>query len=153
MANNKIIAIENARIIFRNLSGEARKYNKAGDRNFNVVLTKEQADLFTEEGFNVRVRPPRDEDGDPQYLLQVAVSYKVRPPRVVLITRSGKTELNEDTVGEIDFVDLENVDLTIRPYHWSLDTGASGVKAYLNSMFVTLLEDEFDEKYRDIPTR
>lgn len=152
MADRKLIGVEHAHIIWRNFRGEERKYNKKGDRNFNLVLDREQARVFRDEGFNVRERPPRDEGDDPQYLLQVSVNFdKGRPPEAILVTKRSKTRLNADTVGELDYAELENVDVTIRPYHWELDGGRSGVKAYLNKITATLLEDEFDEKYADIP--
>ena len=37
--NGKYIFVENARIIFRNFSGEERKFNPAGNRNFGLRLT------------------------------------------------------------------------------------------------------------------
>ena len=151
MPRNGITTIENAKVIFRNFRGEERQYNDKGDRNFNLVLDAAAADALSEQGYNVRVRPPRDEDGDPQYLLPVSVSYKNRPPKIVLVTSRNKTLLDEDTVGELDYVDIANIDLTIRAYNWTMGNGRSGVKAYLNSMYVTLDEDEFDEKYADIP--
>jgi hypothetical protein len=153
MANNRNIAVENAKIMFRNFRGEARQYNSEGDRNFNLVLTEEQKEFFDMEGFKVRTRPPRDEYSDPQYLLPVTVSYKGRPPKVFLIAGNNKTPLDEESIGMLDFAEIDNIDLTINPYHWSLKSGASGVKAYLNSMYVTLVEDDFDGKYSHIPTK
>lgn len=146
-----IINVPEARIIFRNFRGEERTYNNKGDRNFNLVLNEEEADRFTEMGFRVRARAPRAEDADTQYLLPVAVSFKNRPPKAVLIGSKNKTVLTEDTIGELDYAEIENVDLSIRPYYWSMPNGTSGVKAYLNSIYVTILEDDFEDKYRDFP--
>lgn len=151
MGERKIIEIENAKIIFRNFRGEERKpYNAKGDRNFNLVLDKDQADILSDEGFNIRVRPSRDEDGEPQYLLSVAVSYKIRPPKIYIVTGKGKRALSEDTVGELDYAEIRTADLSIRPHAWSMPNGNSGVKAYLNKLYVVLEEDAFEEKYADM---
>lgn len=147
MANNQIYAIEGARITFRNFSGEARKFNAAGNRNFNIILTEKDRDMLADAGFKIRVRPPKDSYSEPQYLLPVMVSYKFRPPKITTIVGHVKSEMTEDNVGELDYADIENIDLTIRPYHWEMPDGTSGVKAYLNSMYVTLVKDVFADKY------
>lgn len=146
---NKNLAIEGARIIFRNFRGEEGKYNKAGDRNFCVLLDPANAIALKEEGWNVKYLAPRDDEDEPQPYLPVSVNFRNIPPKVLLITSGGKTQLDEDTVGSLDWAELENVDLIIRPYNWEVN-GDSGIKAYLKAGYFTIVEDEFEKKYYDV---
>lgn len=154
MASRNIV-LENATLLggqFRNFSGRGGPYNREGDRNFAVQIEPELAQTLTEEGWNVHSwESPNDADEDPVFFLKVAVSFANVPPKVVVITGQGKKPLSEDTIGVVlDNAIFENVDLVISPYNWEVN-GKTGVKAYLRSMYATVVEDELAAKYYDIP--
>ncbi len=144
------IKIENARIGFRNFAGKEGKFNNAGRRNFCVFLETEIAEELESDGWNIRWLQPREEGDTPQPYLQVAVQYSNRPPKVTLVTKHNRTVLDESTIDILDFAEIENVDLMLNPYNWDVQ-GKQGVKAYLNVMYVTIVEDEFESKYQDVP--
>lgn len=155
MANPRItenLKIENAHILFRNFSGRESKYNRPGQRNFCVYIDDPQdAHRLIDDGWNVRIRAPREDGEEPRYYIQVAVSFDNIPPTVYMLTKRKKVKLDEESIDTLDFAEIHNIDLTIRPYNWIIQEGTknekSGVKAYLRTMYVIIDEDEFAEKY------
>jgi hypothetical protein len=146
------VVMEGVRIIFRNFSGKEGQYNREGDRNFGVILPPDVAEQMAADGWNVKWLKPREEDEDETETPWLAVSVnfdKGKPPKVMLVTERGRTALNADTVDTLDWADITNVDLIVRPYTWEV-SGRSGIKAYLQSMYVTIEEDELERKYAEM---
>jgi hypothetical protein len=150
--NDNTVLMEGVRIIFRNFAGKEGQYNREGDRNFAVLLDDEVANQMAEDGWNIKWLKPREEDEDEteQAYLGVSVNFaKGRPPRVVMVTSRGRTNLGEEEVEMLDWADITNVDLIVRPYEWSVN-GKTGIKAYLQSIYVTIEEDALEIKYAEM---
>jgi hypothetical protein len=149
------VQIDDARIIFRNFAGKEGQYNREGDRNFGVVLPIDIALQMEEDGWNIKYLKAREEGEEPTPWVQVAVSYKGRPPRVVMITHRGnppepvRTTLPEELVELLDYADLSTVDLILNPYQWAV-SGKTGVKAYLKTIFAKVQQDELERRYADL---
>jgi hypothetical protein len=155
MANEKKldpVTFEGCRIVFRNFAGAAGTYNYEGDRNFNLLLDDDTAEAMLKDGWNVKYLKPREPGDKPQARIEVSVSYnpKARPPNVVMITSRGRTKLDESNIMLLDWAEFENVDLILNPYKWEV-SGRTGIKAYLQTMFVTIREDALELKYADVP--
>lgn len=146
------VTIQNTRILFRNFSGREGLKNRKGDRNFSTVLSPEIAEDMQKAGWNVKVLNGREEGDEPLYHLPTKLKFgnKGRPPRVVLVTSRGRTELSEEMVSQLDFAEITNVDIIVRPYNWDID-GKTGVTAYVQSIYVTIHEDPLERKYADLP--
>ena len=144
------LAIENARIGFRNFKGRPSQYNKDGNKDFVIFLEEEIAHRLENDGWNIRWLDPRTPDESPTPTLRVAVRFDNIPPKIMMVTSHSKVLLDESEVGILDDADIETADVIITPYDWSVN-GNHGRKAYLKSMYVTIVEDEFASKYDDLP--
>jgi hypothetical protein len=142
----KTFMIEAAPIIFRNFSGKEGQYNREGDRNFAVILDPDVAKSMIEDGWNVRYLEPREEGDEETPYISVSVNFKNRPPRIVLLTSTSRTQLDEESVEVLDWADISNADLIARGYDWDVN-GKTGTKAYLQSLFITIEEDFLERKY------
>ena len=152
MARKNALAIESTRLIFKNFSGKPSAYNAEGDRNFGVIVPAAMVADLSADGWNVKELPPRNE-GDPvEFYIKVRLNYKSdgNPPKVVLISDGIKTLLDENSVGELDYADIQSTDVVINPYHWERP-GSSGTSGYLSALYVTVEPEPFADKYADMP--
>ena len=144
-----ILQIDNARIIYRNFSGEGSKFNREGDRNFAVIIPKQEiADALIAEGWNVKIKPPREDGDDPFMYLPVKVKFNERGPHVYLKTGKRSNKLDEDSIACLDSIDILKVDLDVRPYDWDVN-GKQGRTAYLQGMDVVQDCDRFAARYAE----
>ena len=142
-----ILQIDDAKIIFKNFEGRGDKFNRAGDRNFSLLIEDPNtADALVKEGWNVKIKPGRDEDEEPFMRLPVKVRFTEYGPNVYLRTGDRVNKLDEESISCLDDIDIESVNMDIRPYDWEVN-GRTGRTAYLQSMEVIQRIDRFSARY------
>lgn len=142
--NNGDLVVEGGAIIYRNFAGQPTKFNpNGGKRTFALVIPQMVADQLIDRGWNVKHRPPRDEEEDDMYYTEIVVNMESEfPPRINLLTRYGEKEnmvqLNEENVSLLDTSILTDIDLVIHPYaHGRTNAAGATVKGYLKTMYAT----------------
>lgn len=145
------VSLENVRIGFRNFEGREGPYNRAGERSFAVFLDKGTAEAMAADGWNIKFPSPREGAVDPDMderdpYLQVSVGFDFYPAKVFLISNDRPSKLAEDEVQMLDWAEIINVDLVLRPYEWTVNRN-SGIKAYLKAGYFTIESDRFASKY------
>lgn len=151
-----ILQIDNARITYKNFAGVGSKFNREGERNFSLIIPDEEVkDALVKEGWNVKIKAPRDEDDTPFMHLPVKVKFNDdydpeseddRGPYCYLITGNNKVRLGPDNIGCLDNVWIDSIRLDIRPYDWEVN-GKTGRTAYLHAIEVTQsISDRFADR-------
>ena len=143
-----ILQIEDARIIYRNFAGIGSKYNRDGDRNFAVIIPNQEiADKLIADGWAVKIKPPRDEDDSPFMYLPVKVKFNGRGPAAYVKSGNSVQRLNEETIGMLDEIDIQSVDMDLRGYDWEVND-KKGRSAYLQAINVIQNIDRFGAQYQ-----
>lgn len=149
IAPRGVLQIDDAIIIYRNFAGAPSKFNREGDRNFAVVIPDQDiADELIKEGWNIKIKPPREDGDAPFMFLPVKIKFNERGPHVYLKTGSKINKLDEESVSCLDDVDIMSADLDIRPYDWDVN-GKTGRTAYLQSISVTQNIDRFAARFAE----
>lgn len=149
MERNNLM-VEDAEIGFRNFAGVVGPYNKTGEKSFVIFLEPQDAEDLETKGWNIKWPKERDdippEEDTRKPYFNVKVEFGEYPPKCVLIANDVVTQLDELGVAQLDTAEIEKVDVIINPYHWTVN-GKSGIKAYLNSIYVTIVTNDFIERY------
>lgn len=144
-----ILQIDNARITFKNFKGEGGPYNREGDRNFAVIIPDQDVvDALRQEGWNVKIKPPREEGEDSFMYLPVKVKFNANGPHVYIRSGRAVNKIEEDEIGVVDDLSISYVNLDIRPYDWDIN-GKTGRTAYLQSMEIIQNIDRFAARYAE----
>lgn len=148
---DKTVYIENARIIFRNFKGAPDRFNReGGKRTFNVVIPAEDiAEALSDNGWNVSIKPPREEGDTPLMNMKVNLRYNYgRGPFIAMYSGNRKVRVTEDMVDMLDSIDIDHVNMILRPYFWD-ETGHSPASAYLNSLEVFQRIDDIEARFAE----
>lgn len=149
MERNNKLAIDNARIIFKNFTGKDDKFGREGDRSFSIVIEDDAlAEQLANDGWNVKPLTPRDPMRRSTIFIKVKISFKVRPPKIWLLTNHKRTLLDEDTIATLQYARIENADVVVSPWRWEVN-GKTGIAAYLETLYVKIEDDPFADKYAD----
>ena len=146
---------EDAQLLFKNFQGLGppdKKFNAAGNRNFSLVIPTDLVDEMVEEGWNVKCLKPFNEDDEVKCIVEVKVEFeKGRPPKVFMLTSRGRTRMTGQTVGSLDMATITNADILIQGSYWDVN-GKQGMKAYLQTAYLTVYEDALELKYAETPS-
>mgnify|MGYP000001665403 FL=1 len=78
--------------------------------------------------------------------LPIKVKFTNYGPNVYLRTGNRVNELNEESIACLDNIEIDSVNMDIRPYDWDVN-GRTGRTAYLQSMEVVQRIDRFAARY------
>lgn len=164
-----VLEINDARIIFKNFSGEEGPFNRAGERSFSLIIAggtlddgrtirdldaQGMAEALMNEvneygaGWNIKIKPPREDGEEPFMHLKVKVSTKNRVPAIFVKSAGNVRRLDEHTMGMLDDIAIRSVNLDIRPFDGEM-RGEGFRAAYLDSIEVIQEIDRFTARYAD----
>lgn len=165
-----LLCIDKARITHRNFEGRQTQYNNKGDRNFSLVIAggtvydggkprqvdaEEMADILRNEinsygvGWKIKTSTPSGGEGDSLIYMPVKVKYTERSaPEVYIDSNGNRVKLDEEDVHQIDDLDIQYVDLDIRPYDGEGRFGPHRT-AYLQGIWVYQNVNRFAARFAE----
>lgn len=141
------VRVKHAKVFFPNFSD----IENDGKRSFCLSVPEDIASDLASIGWNIKEDTYHDES---EYYLNVAVSYKVKSPMIFLVMNGYKQVLTEESIWILDDYiksgQVEDTDIRFVPSYWSR-AGRSGIKGYLDKMYIFVRPDDMDDEYADIP--
>lgn len=154
MARVNDINIVNGEIAYSNFSGRPTTYKpEGGVRTVTFVIPSDAAPELQEAGWKIRRQEfPNDPDREPRYLLEATLTFRtrngqLRDPKIFIVRPDSLVHVTEETVDTLDRAEIVNADAVLGPYYWE-NGNKRGIKAYVNSLYITVKENPIDEKYR-----
>lgn len=149
-------------ILFCNLEGRAEDFNNQGARNFRLKFNDADfAKSLADDGWNIKIYTPKNDDYDPYYYLTVKAKFRVdgaavrQDPEIHMINSKNDILLGAQNMADLDAKfrarEVNACDLVIRPYYWSNSNMGSGdgITAYLKQMWAVVNDNPFAERYAD----
>lgn len=133
-----------------NFSGNPTRVNPGGGkRTFNVVLPENVAAALQDEGWNIKMIPPKSDDQeDILYFTEIVLNMekKVEPDIYLCTEWAGtkkKTRLHGDDVSQLDDIRFARADVNIYPHQHD-----RGIKGHCNQLVVIQAKNDlFDGAY------
>lgn len=144
------VLIDDAKITWTNFAGRKDDYNRNGDREFTVIVDDPDiAEELMARGCNLKIKHPEDRNEPPRMTFKVKVSYRFGAPAVYLDNGRNVVNLTEDTIGTLDRIDIERVDMDIYFGKEWTNNGTTARTAYLDKIMVTQSVDRFRERFAE----
>lgn len=147
-------------ILFCNLEGRAEGFNDKGNRNFRLKFNDDDfAKSLSEDGWNIKIYTPKNDDYDPYYYLTVKSKFRVdspnvrQDPEIHMINSKNDILLKEKHMADLDAKfrahEVVSCDLIIHPSPWNnARFGAGeGITAYLKQMWAVVNDSPFADRY------
>ena len=144
---------DDGQVFMINFAGRCTDNNPNGHKQFNVIIEDEElAEKLKADGWNIFRTKESEKYGPSKPAICVEMRWHDKEelqylnPIIYKCTSKKKTKLTEDLVPDLEKDEILNIDLNINPSYWKVN-GKEGIKAYVEKMWVTIEDDDMEEKY------
>lgn len=147
-------------VLFCNLEGRKERYNNDGDRTFRVkFFDPEFAQQLADDGWNIRIYTPKNEEYDPYYYLTVKTKFRIdsekvrQDPEIHLVNSKNDIICGPQNMADVDMAfrnhKVTRVDLSVAPRYWTNEGigNGEGITAYIRELWVEIQDSPFASHY------